>query len=49
MGMKWEEERFCNRYYMKSFSSFASTIPRCELDLSGDCKSNEHESLKCSG
>lgn len=33
----------------KGFSSVVATIPKCELDLSGNCESNEHESLKCSG
>ena len=49
MGTEWEERRLCNTYYMISFSSFAAAIPRWELDLSDNCKSNEHESLKCSG
>lgn len=49
MGTEWEEKRLCNRYYMKSFSSFAAIIPRCELDLSSNRERNEHESLKCSG
>lgn len=32
MGTEWEEEKLCNRYYTKSFASFAAaTIPRCEI------------------